>query len=63
MPAESVRNLHAAHDLHTYHQIHAGELLTTQATVIGLSMIKLGALQTIRLDKLDEVGELVCRTY
>jgi acyl dehydratase len=62
-PAEGARGVHAAHDLHIYRPIRAGERLTTRATVIGLERIKPGAAQTTRLDTLDESGELVCRTY
>ena len=62
-PAESARGVHAAHDLHLFQPIRAGQLLTTQATVIGLARIKPGAAQTTRLDTVDENGQLVCRTY
>ena len=61
--AEGARGVHAAHDLHIYRPIRAGERLTTRATVIGLQRIKPGAAQTTRLDTVDEAGELVCRTY
>ena len=60
---ERVRNVHAAHDLHIFRPIQAGENLTTTATIVGLAQIKPGAAQTIRLDTLAEDGELVCRTY
>ena len=60
---EGARGVHAAHDLHLYKPIEAGQRLTTQATVIGLSAIKPGAAQMTRLDTTDEQGELVCRTY
>ena len=62
-PAEGARGVHAAHDLHIYRPIRAGERLTTRATVIGLERIKPGAAQTTRLDTVDESGALVCRTY
>ncbi len=61
--AERARGVHAAHDLHLYRPIRAGERLSTQATVIGLAAIKPGAAQTLRLDTRDEQGELICRTY
>jgi acyl dehydratase len=61
--AEGARGVHAAHDLHIYRPIRAGERLTTRATVIGLERIKPGAAQTTRLDTVDDSGELVCRTY
>lgn len=62
-PAESARGVHAAHDLHLYRQIRAGERLTTRATIIGLRRIKPGAASTTRLDTVDASGALVCRTY
>jgi acyl dehydratase len=62
-PAEHRRDVHAAHDLHIYRPICAGDKLTTTATVIGLEQIRPGAAQTIRLDTIAEDGELVCRTY
>ena len=62
-PAESARGVHASHDLHIYRPIHAGDRLTTQATVIGLKAIKPGAAQMTRLDTVDESGALVARTY
>ena len=62
-PAEGSRGVHAAHDLHLYRPIKAGERLTTRATIIGLRRIKPGAASTTRLDTVDESGALVCRTY
>ncbi|MFV2089787.1 MAG: MaoC family dehydratase N-terminal domain-containing protein [Pseudomonadales bacterium] len=62
-PAEGARGVHASHDLHLYRPIEAGDRLTTQATILGLTEIKPGAAQLIRLDTTDEAGELVCRTY
>jgi acyl dehydratase len=61
--SERARGVHATHDLHLYRPIRAGELLTTTATVVGVRQIKPGAAQTMRLDTVDENGELVCRTY
>lgn len=60
---EGARGVHAAHDLHLYRPIQAGETLTTQATIISLKAIKPGAAQMTRLDTTDAKGELVCRTY
>jgi acyl dehydratase len=62
-PAEGARGVHAAHDLHLYRPIRAGDRLTTRATVIGLTRIKPGAAQTTRLDTVDAAGNLVSRTY
>jgi acyl dehydratase len=62
-PAEGARGVHAAHDLHLFRPIRAGDRLTTHATVIGLEQIKPGAAQTTRLDTVDASGALVCRTY
>lgn len=61
-PEERSRGVHAAHDLHIYQPIRAGERLTTRATVIGLRAIKPGAAQFIRLDTVNDRGEPVCRT-
>jgi len=61
--AERARGVHAAHDLHIYRPIRAGEKLTTQATVIDLKAIKPGAAQLMRLDTRDAAGTLVTRTY
>jgi len=60
---ERSRNVHASHDLQIFRPIRADEQLTTTATVVGLTKIKPGAAQTIRLDTTDENDELVCRTY
>ena len=62
-PEERARGVHAAHDLHLFRQVRAGETLTTQATIVGLEAIRPGAAQTTRLDTRDENGELVTRTY
>lgn len=61
--AERRRGVHAAHDVHIYRPIRAGETLTTTATVIGMRQIRPGAAQTLRLDTVDAEGNLVCRTY
>lgn len=62
-PEEAARGVHAAHDLHIYRPIRAGDRLTTKATVIDLAATKPGAAQATRLDTTDELGELVCSTY
>ncbi len=61
--AEGARGVHAAHDLHIFRPIRAGDMLTTRATVIGLQRIKPGAAQTTRLDTVDTTGALVARTF
>lgn len=62
--AEAARGVHAAHDLHLYRPIQAGDELTTSATIIGLDAIRPGAWQMTRLDTVDaRTGALVCRTY
>lgn len=61
--AENARGVHAAHDLHIYQPIVAGERYTTRATMIGLRAIKPGAAQTLRLDTFNRAGELVCQTW
>ena len=62
-PEESARGVHAAHDVHLYRPIEAGEKLSTQATIISLKSIRPGAAQMTRLDTTDANGELVARTY
>lgn len=60
---ERRRDVHAAHDLHIYRAIEAGDQLTTTATIVGIEQIRPGAAQIIRLDTIAKDGELVCRTY
>ena len=60
---EAVRGVHAAHDLHIYRPIQDGDVLTTSATMVGVRSIRPGAAYTMRLDTLDQNGELVARTY
>lgn len=60
---EHARGVHAAHDLHIFRPIRAGERLTTRGTIIGLHAIRPGAAQTTCLETVNEAGELVCRTY
>ena len=60
---ESGRGVHAAHDLHIFRPISAGEMLTTKATMIGIEAIKPGGAYTMRLDTFDAQQQLVCTTY
>ena len=55
-PAESARGVHAAHDLHLFRPIRAGERLTTRATIIGLRAHQAGRRTTTRLDTVDEAA-------
>ena len=62
--AESRRGVHAAHDLHIYRPIKAGDKISTTATMIGVRAIKPGAAYTMRLDTRDVAsGDLIARTY
>ena len=60
---ESAKGVHAAHDLHIYRPISAGETLRTKATVVDVQSIRPGAASVIRLDTWDQQNELVCQTY
>ena len=60
---ESAMGVHAAHDLHIYRPISAGETLHTKATVVDVQSIRPGAASVMRLDTWDEQDELVCQTY
>ena len=61
---ESRRGVHAAHDLHLLQPIHAGDELSTQATMTEIKSIRPGAAYTMRLDSTNTAtGELVARTY
>lgn len=62
-PAERTRGVHAAHDLHLYRPIRAGDVLSTRATHVALRRIKPGAALLTRLDTVDADGNPVCRTY
>jgi acyl dehydratase len=62
-PQDSARIVHAAHDLHLYRPIEAGESYRTRAQVISLSAIRPGAAVVTRLDTHNSPGELVCQTW
>ncbi|XOV84950.1 MAG: MaoC/PaaZ C-terminal domain-containing protein [bacterium] len=61
---EAARGVHAAHDLHIYQPIKAGDVIETRALMIGVNSIKPGAAYTLRLDT-HEVGSgrLLAQTY
>jgi len=62
--AEAARGVHAAHDLHLFRPIRAGDELTTQATMVGIEAIRPGARYLMRLDTtVTGSGELVARTW
>jgi acyl dehydratase len=60
---ESARIVHAAHDLHLYRPIVAGENCTTQAQIVSLEAIRPGTAVVTRLDTRNGRGELVCQTW
>ncbi len=62
-PAEVARAVHAAHDLHLFRPICAGDRLVTRATVVSVDAIKPGLAVTARIDTVDEHARLVSRTY
>lgn len=62
-PEEAARGVHAAHDLHIYKPVVAGETYTTKLTIVDLKSIKPGAAQTSKIETFDSSGELVCRTW
>jgi acyl dehydratase len=63
-PQESARGVHAAHDLHIYRPIKAGDRLATHSQMVDIRQIKPGAAYTMQLDTVDvTTGELVARTY
>lgn len=61
--AEAARGVHAAHDLHIFRPIRAGDRLQTTAEVVGLEAIRPGAAQMTRLMTRDADGKLVCITW
>lgn len=60
---EAARGVHAAHDLHLYAPIKAGDTLTTSATMIGVQAIKPGAAYTMKLSTYNQDGMLVAETF
>ena len=62
-PQEAARGVHAAHDLHIYRPIVAGESYTTQAQIVSLAAIRPGAAKVTRLDTHDSRGGLMCQTW
>ena len=63
-PEEGARGVHAAHDLHIYSPIQAGDRISTTCTMVEVNKIRPGAAYTMRLDTTNkDTGELVARTY
>ncbi len=60
---ESVRGVHATHDLIVHRAIRAGDRLTTRVTIAGIERRKPGAYLTVRLDTTDAMGKPVCETW
>lgn len=60
---ESVRGVHATHDLITRRAVRAGDRLTTRATIAGIERRKPGTYLTVRLDTTDSAGKRVCETW
>ncbi|NBQ88856.1 MAG: hypothetical protein EBU07_15590, partial [Betaproteobacteria bacterium] len=61
--AECARSVHAEHDLHIYRPLTAGMRVRAQAVVVGVEQRPPGAFLTMRIDTLNEAGELCCRTW
>jgi len=63
-PEEAARGVHAAHDLHIYAPITAGDELKTTATMTEVRAIRPGAAYTLRLDTRNtSTNALVARTF
>jgi len=60
---ESVRAVHATHDLIVHRAMRPGDRLTTRATIAGIERRKPGAFLTVRLDSADSGGRPVCETW
>lgn len=60
---ESLRGVHATHDLILHRIVRAGDRLTTCATIVGVERRKPGAYQVVRLDTTDAAGTPVCTTW
>jgi acyl dehydratase len=60
---ESLRSVHATHDLVIYRPVRPGDRLTTRATIVGVEQRKPGAYQITRLDTVDAAGTPVCTTW
>jgi acyl dehydratase len=60
---ESLRAVHATHDLVIHRLIRPGDRLTTRATIVGVEQRKPGAYQVTRLDTIDAMGTPVCTTW
>jgi acyl dehydratase len=62
-PAESMRGVHATHDLVIHRLVRPGDRLTTRLTVAGVERRAPGAYQVSRLDTTDARGKSVCTTW
>jgi acyl dehydratase len=60
---ESLRGVHATHDLILHRIVRAGDHLTTRATIVGIERRKPGAYQVVRLDTTDSARAPVCTTW
>jgi acyl dehydratase len=60
---ESLRGVHATHDLLLHRIVRAGDRLTTRATIVGIEQRKPGAYQVTRVDTTDASGAPVCTTW
>lgn len=60
---ESLRSVHATHDVLLHRIVRPGDRLTTRATIVGVERRKPGAYQVMRLDTTDSSGAPVCTTW
>jgi acyl dehydratase len=63
LPAERMRGVHGAHDLHIHRNIRAGDTLSTQITQIGVQKKRAGVIQISKLESHNDAGDLVSSTY
>lgn len=58
-----MRGVHAAHDLHIYRLLEAGESVATKATIVSVKAATPGALLVTRIDTTDRSDKLICRSF